>query len=125
MSIVNQHWTVYDPVSKLLSYNEEISLSDPQLVDVMRFHRRLIDEALTNVVDNFPGTLSYTPANPAALVYNHPVSGYDDTGKFNELMDTWKSGAFKLAVQLNAVTFAIQELTGTYSRAPRECKGRM
>ncbi|KAJ7984109.1 hypothetical protein DPEC_G00363930 [Dallia pectoralis] len=117
MSIVNQHWTVYDPVSKLLSYNEEISLSDPQLVDVMRFHRRLIDEALTNVVDNFPGTLSYTPANPAALVYNHPVSGYDDTGKFNELMDTWKSGAFKLAVQLNAVTFAIQELTGTYSCA--------
>ncbi|KAJ8010061.1 hypothetical protein DPEC_G00071060 [Dallia pectoralis] len=33
----------------------------------------------------------YTPANPALFVYNHPVSGYGDTGKFNELMDTWKA----------------------------------
>lgn len=43
--IINRHWCVSDSVSKFLSYHGKVSASDPQAVDVMRYHRTLIDEA--------------------------------------------------------------------------------
>lgn len=106
--IINPHWSVPDPVSKLLSYHGKVSASDPQVVDVMRYYRTLIDEALEDIVAYFPSTFSYAPLNADSLVHNQLVSGSKDTSKFTELLETWKSGAFKLAVQLNAVTFTFQ-----------------
>ena len=111
--IVNQHWSVSsDPISKLLSYHGKVS--DSQFVDVMRHYRNLIDDALRNVMEHFPNTLSYTThvntvvknSNNNNNNNNLPASESNYKSPFNGLLDTWKSGAFKLAVLLNVVTFA-------------------
>ena len=70
-------------------------------MDVMRPYRRLIDDALTSVAEHLPSAA-------VKSVHSPPVLGSNDTSAFNELLDTWKSGALQLAVQLNAVTFALQ-----------------
>lgn len=75
--------------------------SGSQVVDVMRPYRRLIDDALTSVAEHLPSAA-------VKSVHSPPVLGSNDTSAFNELLDTWKSGALQLAVQLNAVTFALQ-----------------
>lgn len=107
--IMNNHnLAVSDPVSKLLSYHGKVSASDPHVVDVMQYYRTLIEGALENVVSNFPSTLAYAPLNTDPLLYNQLPPGSNGTNRFNWLLDTWKSGAFKLAIQLNAVTFAFQ-----------------
>lgn len=106
--IVNRQRSVSDPVSKLLSYHDAVSASDPQIVDVMQYYRTLIDEALKDVGEHFPGMLSYAPLNTESILENRPVLGSNNPIKFNELLDTWKSGAFKLAGQLNSVTFIFQ-----------------
>jgi hypothetical protein len=74
----------------------------------MGYYRILIEGALENVVKHFPSTLSHGPLNADPLLYNRQPPGSNDTSRFNGLLDTWKSGAFKLAIQLNAITFAFQ-----------------
>ena len=113
--IIHQHWSASDPVAKLLSHHGKVSSSEHHVVDVMRYYRALIDEALGNVVKHFPGARlseKFKDVNPhASLNVESPldsqlVSGLKGTSRLNILLDTWKSGAFKLAVHLNAVTFA-------------------
>lgn len=104
----NQNLAMSDPVSKLLSYHGKVLTSDPHVVDVMQYYRTLIEGALENVVNNFPSTLSYAPLNADPLLYNQQQPGSNDTIRLNGLLDTWKSGAFNLAIQLNAITFTFQ-----------------
>jgi hypothetical protein len=104
----NHNMAVSDPVSKLLSYHGKVLTWDPHVVDVMGYYRILIEGALENVVKHFPSTLSHGPLNADPLLYNRQPPGSNDTSRFNGLLDTWKSGAFKLAIQLNAITFAFQ-----------------
>lgn len=103
--IVNRHQSTSDPISKLLSYHGSKKPStNPQIVDVMRHHRTLIEEAL-RAVERVPAS-AHVPIN---LNNRQLVSMPDgDTSSFDVLLDRWKTGAFKLAVQLNAVTFAFQ-----------------
>ena len=81
-----------DSVSELLAYHGTV-FKGSGVVDVMRHHRTLIEEALNNA------------KSPVLSAHTERASSYNDT---SDLLDTWKSGAFKLAVQLNAVTFAFQ-----------------
>lgn len=106
--IVHQHWSASDPVSKLLSHHGKVSSSDRHVVDVMHHYRTLIEEVLGNVVKHFPGTKSHASLNAESPLDSQLMSRLNGTRRFDILLDTWKSGAFKLAVQLNAVTFAFQ-----------------
>ena len=94
------HSSALDPgVLKLLANKG----SGPQVVDVMHTYRTLIHGALSAVAEHFPSTADRTGES----VRGQRVFGSDATSAFDELLNTWKGGAFKLAVQLNAVTFAL------------------
>lgn len=106
--ITNHHSSLPKPVDRLLSYHGKGSASNPHVVDVMQPYRTLIEDALKNIVEHFPSTVSYTSLNEDPFTDTQLVSGFKETSTFNELLDTWRSRAFTLAVLLNGLTFALQ-----------------
>lgn len=102
---IERRWGASDEsISKFLSYHGEESESGPGVVDVMRGHRTLMDEALDEIAARSPNAFS----NDFQFEGARPVSMSNNASKFKYLLDTWRSGAFTLAVRLNAVTFALQ-----------------
>lgn len=94
--VVNQHSSPPDSVAKLLYHSKTADLQ-PR-VDVMRYHRSLIEQAIGDLTENFP----ITPHADRRLPHRSNVS------MFNELLDAWKGGAFTLAVMLNSITVAFR-----------------
>lgn len=101
--IINPKGSAFERVSKVMS--KANSIGGPITIDVLQRYRTRIRDATSNLDAYLSSDSEHLRVNPA-------FGPYWNKTLINAL-DIWKAGALRLAVQLNAATFAFQ---GAYQR---------